>query len=125
MIRPKRNMSWLLVAIAAGIAYVVTKDITTAVWVFIGLGGVVMYFRNRSREPIKNTQAIPEEIKTKVYNRQHGLCANCQKSFNAVPVDYHHIVPRELGGTNNEYNIVGLCPNCHALITRSTDFNKH
>ena len=28
-------------------------------------------------------------------------------------INSHHIVPRELGGTNHVSNLIDLCPNCH------------
>lgn len=28
-------------------------------------------------------------------------------------INFHHIVPRELGGSNKESNMLELCPNCH------------
>lgn len=37
-------------------------------------------------------------------------CANCKTCEN---IEYHHIVPLKLGGTNNISNIVPLCHACH------------
>jgi len=31
-------------------------------------------------------------------------------------IDYHHIVPRELKGQNDDWNRIWLCPNCHRKI---------
>jgi len=31
-------------------------------------------------------------------------------------INFHHIVPRELGGNNKKSNLVELCPNCHAKV---------
>jgi hypothetical protein len=31
-------------------------------------------------------------------------------------IQTHHIVPRELNGSNDKWNLVYLCPNCHHLI---------
>lgn len=28
----------------------------------------------------------------------------------------HHIVPKELNGSNKRFNIIRVCPNCHARI---------
>lgn len=38
-------------------------------------------------------------------------CINCGKEA----TQRHHVVPRELGG-NNQQNLVWLCDNCHGLI---------
>ena len=40
-------------------------------------------------------------------------CANCE-SLNGL--EYHHIIPLALGGTNNLTNFVCLCSKCHGLI---------
>ena len=31
-------------------------------------------------------------------------------------INFHHIVPRELGGNNKSSNLIELCPNCHAKV---------
>ena len=31
-------------------------------------------------------------------------------------INFHHIVPRELGGDNSKSNLIELCPNCHAKV---------
>lgn len=31
-------------------------------------------------------------------------------------INFHHIVPRELGGDNKKSNLIELCPNCHAKV---------
>lgn len=31
-------------------------------------------------------------------------------------VDYHHILPRHMGGTNKPSNLIPLCPACHRKI---------
>lgn len=38
-------------------------------------------------------------------------CVNCGSTYN---IEYHHIVPLRLGGTNNLGNIVPLCKPCHS-----------
>ena len=31
-------------------------------------------------------------------------------------VHFHHIIPKSLGGSNNESNLIEVCPNCHNRI---------
>lgn len=40
-------------------------------------------------------------------------CANCGSE---MYVEYHHIVPLAVGGTNRITNFVPLCHNCHELV---------
>lgn len=40
-------------------------------------------------------------------------CANCGSE---IDVEYHHIVPLAIGGTNRETNFAPLCYNCHRLL---------
>jgi hypothetical protein len=39
-------------------------------------------------------------------------CAACGTSSN---LHYHHLVPKSLGGSDNETNLLTLCGKCHAL----------
>jgi len=31
-------------------------------------------------------------------------------------INFHHIVPRELGGNDKKSNLLELCPNCHVRV---------
>jgi len=31
-------------------------------------------------------------------------------------IHFHHIIPKSLGGKNDRFNLVRLCPNCHNKI---------
>jgi len=31
-------------------------------------------------------------------------------------INFHHIVPKSMGGSNKSSNLIELCPNCHARI---------
>ena len=44
----------------------------------------------------------------------HGdRCVNCGSDEN---IEFHHIVPLAIGGTNNYGNVVPLCWRCHKAI---------
>lgn len=42
----------------------------------------------------------------------------CELCDYGLALDAHHIIPRKLGGSGDIENLMVLCPNCHALITR-------
>lgn len=48
--------------------------------------------------------------------RKYGdACELCSYS---VVVDVHHLVPKHKGGLHELENLMVVCPNCHAMITR-------
>lgn len=52
-------------------------------------------------------------FRKKLKDKLGEVCVNCESSIN---IQYHHIVPLSLGGTNNIKNIVPLCEECHSKI---------
>lgn len=48
----------------------------------------------------------------RIYGNKCELCG-----YN-MAVDTHHIVPKHQGGPHEVENLMVICPNCHALITR-------
>jgi 5-methylcytosine-specific restriction endonuclease McrA len=48
----------------------------------------------------------------KKYGKQCELCGY------SASFDAHHIVPKYAGGKHEIENLMIVCPNCHALITR-------
>ena len=52
-------------------------------------------------------------FRKKLKDKPGDVCVNCESSIN---IQYHHIVPLSLGGTNNIKNIVPLCEECHSKI---------
>lgn len=61
---------------------------------------------NRLREESDNT----ELLRRMVANMNGEICANCGGK---ECIEYHHIVPLALGGTNRLTNYVALCHRCH------------
>ena len=43
-------------------------------------------------------------------------CTLCEYQSERTSIHYHHIIPRELGGTDKASNLVYLCPNCHNKV---------
>jgi hypothetical protein len=64
----------------------------------------------------RERQYFSESVKENILDKQHHKCAHCNRLLNVV--DYDH----EDGdrSNNKESNCVALCPNCHAVKTRST-----
>ena len=52
------------------------------------------------------------------------VCVNCGRDNSQIAVEYHHIVPLVLGGTNNLGNIVPLCNDCHKLAHGARTIRK-
>lgn len=50
-----------------------------------------------------------------IYKKYNGKCMVCL--FDEV-VEIHHVIPKYLGGEDNEENLILLCPNHHALADR-------
>lgn len=35
---------------------------------------------------------------------------------NISQINFHHIVPRSMGGSDKKFNLIELCPNCHSKV---------
>jgi len=46
------------------------------------------------------------------------MCPICKKEKAISP---HHIRPRKFGGSDNKYNIIWLCVDCHNKVEYATD----
>ncbi|MBS1262918.1 MAG: hypothetical protein MAG715_00083 [Methanonatronarchaeales archaeon] len=58
------------------------------------------------------TQRKKNEIK---YERANEVCEACgtDTKGTSLSLHAHHITPLEEGGTNNDSNLIAVCPNCH------------
>lgn len=54
-------------------------------------------------------------IRAQALEKYGKICELCD--YNMI-VDTHHIVPKYQGGPHEIENLMIICPNCHALITR-------
>lgn len=65
-----------------------------------------------SSEDIETIPPTPESIKNKlIFGRANQRCEWCSDQTDHPEV--HHIEPRSEGGTNDESNLIVLCPSCH------------
>jgi 5-methylcytosine-specific restriction endonuclease McrA len=54
-------------------------------------------------------------VRTQAIKRYGKKCELCHYS---LTIDTHHIIPKHRGGPHEIENLMIICPNCHALITR-------
>lgn len=57
-------------------------------------------------------------FRKKIIKAKSSACSNCKSEEN---IEYHHIVPLVLGGTNNMSNITALCHKCH----KAAHYGRH
>ena len=50
----------------------------------------------------------------RIIDAKSGPCRVCGS---AGPVEFHHVVPRAIGGSDTPANIVPLCSGCHQRVT--------
>jgi HNH endonuclease len=55
-------------------------------------------------------QPIPTEVKDRVWRRDEGRCVNCGSQVN---LEFDHVIPLAMGGSNTERNIQLLCERCN------------
>lgn len=44
------------------------------------------------------------------------VCCNCGEDVGGL-IEYHHVVPLELGGNDIMSNLAPLCPKCHSIVS--------
>jgi hypothetical protein len=55
-------------------------------------------------------QTIPQDIKTAVWQRDNGRCVECESQAN---LEFDHIIPLAMGGSNSFRNLQLLCEVCN------------
>lgn len=64
-----------------------------------------------------------KRLKSGFYERTLGkACVNCGST---EMIEYHHIVPICVGGTNNVSNIAPVCNRCHKAIHGEKDYRSY
>jgi hypothetical protein len=59
----------------------------------------------------KDHGAVPEHVKTAVFQRDGGRCVQC--GYEGLYIEYDHCIPRSKGGPNTVENIQLLCRMCN------------
>lgn len=73
--------------------------------------------KGRKEKPIKIPKSILDLSKrtiTKILQRANQGCMIC--GWKEATCDIHHIKPKKEGGTNDNSNLIVLCPNCHRKV---------
>jgi hypothetical protein len=78
------------------------------------IAAVVHKLKNRKGK-YKERKDFSDDVKEKRLEKQHHRCADCNRVLNVV--DWHH--KNGDRSDNKESNCVALCPNCHAVRTRT------
>ena len=71
---------------------------------------LVIKAKNIVESSESNRQPIPQDIKTRVWQRDEGKCVNCGSN---EKLEYDHIIPVVKGGANTFRNIQLLCEPCN------------
>jgi 5-methylcytosine-specific restriction endonuclease McrA len=77
--------------------------------------GVRLQFRHRGIGKHRERRGFPDYVKEEVLRKQNHRCAHCNRILNVV--DWDHKDGNR--SNNNESNCQALCPNCHAVKTRT------
>jgi hypothetical protein len=70
----------------------------------------LLYSSTTDRSGSGKRSRIPEHIRIEVWRRDSGKCARCGSRKN---LEYDHIVPLSMGGSNTARNIELLCERCN------------
>ena len=60
-----------------------------------------------------NIRAFTPSMKRSAYERQQGICPNCNNHFDFEQMEGDHITPWHLGGKTNDQNCQMLCKDCN------------
>jgi 5-methylcytosine-specific restriction enzyme A len=63
-------------------------------------------------------------IRAHILKRDGGLCQERAWGCEVYAVEVHHIVPIELGGTNDDENLISLCAPCHQRFTAAQQHDR-
>jgi 5-methylcytosine-specific restriction endonuclease McrA len=61
-----------------------------------------------------------QQVRERVLQRDHGLCQAClENGHTTAATDVDHVIPKVLGGSDDESNLRSLCRGCHEAKTRA------
>ena len=72
----------------------------------------------RRKGSVMTRQEFTRKVRKHIIDRANGNCEACKLPFKpGARVEVDHILPCELGGTNDASNGRALCPSCHKAKT--------
>lgn len=71
--------------------------------------------RRRMRLHTVRQARVPDPVRTKLWDRCHGLCEACGKALNPYLWHVNHRLLRSQGGTDDLCCLTALHPGCHVL----------
>jgi predicted HNH restriction endonuclease len=82
----------------------------------LGLAKQVLTTVSSGLPTTKEKRNVTGLMKKRVAARQGWKCGKCGKMLDET-YEVDHVIPLYKGGTNDESNLVGLCPHCHRTKT--------
>ena len=76
---------------------------------------VVEIFKKNKRDIFSPSERL------NIIQLQNHKCNLCLEKFSSIAIEIDHIIPLELGGTNDICNLQALCPSCHIFKTSVLD----
>ena len=74
--------------------------------------GIYPYVLTRKAKHL-NLRAFDDRMKRRIYRKQNGICAICEKEFEIGKMEADHITPWSEGGKTEEANCQMLCRKCN------------
>ena len=78
----------------------------------------MIWKQKQNKKLIKRNPVVAAITKLRARDDNGNYCCELcnSKAFDSRDFDAHHIMPIGLGGIDNIYNTICLCPNCHRLM---------
>lgn len=70
--------------------------------------------KNQIKKVPKSILDLSKRTISKILKRANQGCMIC--GWNEATCDIHHIIPKKQGGSNNNENLIVICPNCHRKV---------
>jgi len=74
--------------------------------------GIYSYVLTKAEKHL-NIRAFTENMKREAFERQKGICAHCNGTFELKAMEADHITPWHMGGKTNASNCQMLCKDCN------------
>jgi hypothetical protein len=78
----------------------------------IGVLSVLWGFYNGHKKFLIHKRNVSHKQKKYIASRQRWKCKKCKKLLDET-YEIDHIIPLYNGGSNKNFNLQALCPNCH------------